>query len=630
MAAPSRGTRAALLTSLLALTLGLTALSTPRHIGDSGEYLAMSLNLSRLAPPSLTPAELAEAQALLPLGAAAQLKMPRLQGRDGRQDFPHFWFYSLLAAPFVRIAQSAGMPPIVGFSALNLLLLLGVAVLLSTRVSPSVLLLVVAGPILWWIDKPHTEVFTVSLITTALVLLRSAPWWSIVAFGAAATQNPPAGGAMVAVIAFALHDRGWRAPRVWVASAVGVVLAGLHPLYYYSRLGIPSGLTDAVDRHWPTLREFTAVVVDPNLSVVLQDPLLLAAIAVAIVTVSRHLRQHAFDSADATVALIAGIFLFSFTQTTNFNSGGTPGPSRYGLWLIPFAVLIPDRWPAATRWIRVLSAGSVLWCVWAFAPALPEQHLRPSTLASAIWRFWPSIDNPLAEVFTERLAGQEGARPPVATPGCEKVLLIGNGTDAPWPARCTPEPAPDFCRRPDALCFANETRGAYRFISAPASPAWRAALALPESPLSVVADDILDVTPPVTPRAHVALWLDEGWSYAERLAAPAPDTRFREWRWIDRSAVIGISSAKPTSARLTISAQAFGRPRRLRVSAGGRELVTILVTTNTADYRTPEFALSAGRTSVRLDSLDGSEAPNSSDPRRLSIQFFRVQLVVTR
>jgi len=101
--------------------------------------------------------------------------MPELRGPDGRQDLPHFWFYSLLAAPFVRAALAAGAHPLTGFTVLNISLLIGVAALLATCVPPAVVLLVAAGPVLWWVDKAHTEVFTLSLITTALLLLPSSP-----------------------------------------------------------------------------------------------------------------------------------------------------------------------------------------------------------------------------------------------------------------------------------------------------------------------------------------------------------------------------------------------------------------------------------------------------------------------
>ena len=62
--------------------------------------------------------------------------------------------------------------------------------------------IVFAGPILWWLDKPHTEPFTFALYAVAFALFASAPWWSLVAVGAAATQNP-GNAALVGILAVA-------------------------------------------------------------------------------------------------------------------------------------------------------------------------------------------------------------------------------------------------------------------------------------------------------------------------------------------------------------------------------------------------------------------------------------------
>ena len=83
--APGRRARAFLVASLLGLTLSLVAQSTPRHVGDAGEYLVMSLNLGRFSRPSLTPDELVQARALFPGDVDIHLEMPELRGPDGRK-----------------------------------------------------------------------------------------------------------------------------------------------------------------------------------------------------------------------------------------------------------------------------------------------------------------------------------------------------------------------------------------------------------------------------------------------------------------------------------------------------------------------------------------------------------------
>ena len=622
--------RTALVAAVLALLLTFAARSTPRHVGDSAEYVAMSLNLSKFSRPSLTSADLAEARLRFPGAAGELLTRPELRASDGRQDLTHFWFYSLLAAPFVRVATAIGADPLAGFAALNILLVLCLTMLLSKRVPPPAVVLVVASPIVWWIDKAHPEVFTFSLLAAALLLMRSSPWWSIVAFGAAATQNPPVAVAMAMTFVFALYQHGWRDRRVWTAAITGALLAGLHPAYYYLRLGTWSGLADAIDWHWPSLLEFMSVAFDPNLGVFVNAPFLTAAIVVAVVAALRRPERRALDLAAATMALISVLFLLSFTQTPNVNSGGTPGLSRYGLWLIPFAVPIVGWIRPSTRWLRLLVAASAVWCAWVFAPGLPERYLEPSTFASYLWQRWPAVDDPLAEVFAERVAGHELASPPVATPGCEKVLLAGDGGDGAWPARCTSVPLPDFCRPSGTLCYANEKRGAYRFVKAQATPAWRVRTTWRSPDPPPAAGGMLAVTQPATGRTHVALWHDEGWSYLEQLSMPGPGDVFREWRWIDRRALVGVKAGAAITARFELAARAFMKPRRLRIAADGREVATILVASDTGAYTTADFTLPAGRTLMTFESLDGSDAPNTTDPRRLSIQVYRIELVVVR
>jgi hypothetical protein len=648
--------RALFLTALLGLILSLVAQSPARPVGDSREYVAMAQNLARFDKPSATETDLAGVRALFPSDAGEPREIPQLRAPDGRQDFPHFWFYSLLAAPFVGVAQAFGANPVTGFAALNIALLIGLAAWLIARGSMAVALFVVAGPILWWVDKAHSEVLTVSMIAIGLLELRDRPWWSIVAFGVAATQNPPIAGAMILAIGFAFYKQGWSHRKVWIAAVAGLFLAALHPLYFYARLRVWTGLYDAVDPHWPSFRELTTVLIDPNLGILVHDPLAFAAMAIAlleVVTRPRPASRQALRSeagvdsrlqADLrstprhppstrmvegiTFGLLALLFLVSFTQTTNFNSGGTPDPSRYGLWLVPFAIPILSGVPASARWMKVLAAGSVAWCIWAFAPELPDQYLRPTTFAADLWRRWPALDNPIAEVFAERTSGHEPARPPIATSGCEKVLLWGDGSGAAWPQRCTAAPLPGYCQVKDALCYANRVGETYGFVPAQASPAWRTEITRDHLPRS--SGGMLAIAQPTEPRVPMAIWQGDGWSYPERLTVPATDVISREWRWIGDRADIGVMTAEPMRTRMTIVARALSRPRRLRVSIGDVEIATVLVAPERGEYQTSSFTLPSGTSTIALESLDGSDAAGSGDPRRLSVAVFRVELVATR
>ncbi len=85
--------RLVLLVGLGALFVLLIARSTPRRVGDGGEYFAMAFNLAAGHPPALSAQDIRAAEARLaalgrPFGHIA-LTMPPF-ARGGRQDFPHF------------------------------------------------------------------------------------------------------------------------------------------------------------------------------------------------------------------------------------------------------------------------------------------------------------------------------------------------------------------------------------------------------------------------------------------------------------------------------------------------------------------------------------------------------------
>ena len=240
---------AAVLFACLLLTLAAT--SSPRVVGDGSEYVHLA---ARIASGHL----------------------------PGAGESRHFIFYSALAAPLVALGRPLGLETAAAFTILNGLLLLAAFYLAASRLHWTFCAIVFAGPILWWLDKPHTEPFTFALYAVAFSLFASAPWWSLVAVGAAATQNP-GNAALIGILAVAaaagkaslLKDR-----RFWLGLAAGTVLAALHPAYYLVRLGTPTRLVSAGDLRWVTWQEYRAVLVDPNIGLLPQVPIYGAAVLV--------------------------------------------------------------------------------------------------------------------------------------------------------------------------------------------------------------------------------------------------------------------------------------------------------------------------------------------------------------
>jgi len=275
---------------------------------------------------------------------------------------------------------------------------------------------------------------------------------------------------LVLAAAIAVRPDVWRDNRFRIGLGTGLALALLHPLYYWSRLGTvePQTLVAGTRFHVPTVPQLGAYVWDPNLGLLPNFPALgVALLGASTLLLVRRPRDLIGPPVLVSVAL-ALVFAASFAQTTNFNSGGTPGLGRYGVWLVPLAIPLlaaADRaggraWHAA---LAVLALVSVASSVIAYRPQVREQFGRPTRLAAALWTSAPWLDDPLPEVFVERLTGYDiTAAPliPAATTSCSKALLIGGR----WPGHCPPTAIPATCAVPDTFCYANRRAdGTYQF-----------------------------------------------------------------------------------------------------------------------------------------------------------------------
>ena len=467
------------LSLLAALTVGLVLVSgsPPRLVGDGHEYMMQALNFARFTGPSIDHRVLPWMQrrltAIEPRFASLDLENTLPAVKDGRRDPVHFWFYAALASPFVWLADETDVNPVHAFALLNLLLL-GVALRLALpRMRAPACVLLFAGPIIWWIDKAHTEVFTFSLLTAAMVLLRDRPWWSMVALGAAATQNPPIAVALLLVAGAEVMGRraALRDWRFWTGLAAGVGLAALHPAYFYFRYGQFSLLTSNLHIGIPSGAAFVATVLDPQIGLAGNFPGFLLVVVFGGALLVRIAPRDYLDR-DITLAVAIGLFfMFSTAQAFNVHHGGTPGISRYAFWLVPLAVplLIRAQLCRLAWWRRLYWATAILSAAiscWAFHPRVGENAYEPTLLADFMWNRTPAWSNPVPEVFSETILREDSSFlvVPVATRDCRKILVAGRGSGMPmWPLPCPPAVIPPRCAGPLALCYANLTSGRYEF-----------------------------------------------------------------------------------------------------------------------------------------------------------------------
>jgi hypothetical protein len=460
--------------SFVIFLVALVAGSWPRSVGDGGEYLATALNLAEVGTPWLNDADIARVR-----GETAGIR--QLEGWDvkssmktswkyGTHDFLHFWFYSAVAQPFVSLARAVGANPIYGFAAINIGLLVLAFWIALPRIGGWLTWLVFAGPIIWWADKPHTEPFTFSLLAIALLLLEEAPVWAVIAAGLAATQNPPV-LAMVPFAAVALGARGamyLRRPAVWIgliaASAVGCAAL----VYYEMRYRTPSLLLSSTLKTLPDMNALLVVPFDTNLGLIGAFPAFFLVLLIALAVMV--LRPKRFAMPAAVLALLTlPVFLMSFAQTGNMHHGGTPGMSRYALWLVPLGLpflrelsgVMSEPLKTVTAVIAIVSATV---STFVFHPKHPDNYREPTWLATMMWTRYPAWSNPLPEIFVDVLDRTGAEQLPMTTAGCTKTLLIGRGDkQGMWPVACYPADIPPECRQANTLCYANLDSAGYTF-----------------------------------------------------------------------------------------------------------------------------------------------------------------------
>jgi hypothetical protein len=458
--------------ALLSLALVLVtaaADSLPRRVGDGAEYLAMAINVAHGRPPALSPDERRDMVTRFeatPGFVVASLNQP-LTGFDGRQDFPHFWLFSVLVAPVVAVADALGVHPNHAFTVFNGALLLLLSWWLIAKQHALVAALLVAGPLIWWTDKAHAEVFLFVLIAGAVALVESQPALALIAAALAAAQNSGLLPVFAAVVVYVVVCRP-RGVVPFAALAAAALIAALPAVYYAWHLGTWSPLAGTVERGMPSARALLTVLVDPNLGVVPYAPVLVALALIGFAGQPRRTRT--------LVGLLFVVMLIVVSRPVNLNHGGSPGMSRYALWLIACTVpLIAQGTGLLSRSRPLVMALGLMLVVatswYAFRPELVDRGgSTPSLGATMIWTRWPWLDNPLPEVFAERVSGVDGVPPvPIAVTGCSKALIRGDGAETWWPFPCNPRQAPAECVAAGALCYANGAR----FMVAPNQPAFR-------------------------------------------------------------------------------------------------------------------------------------------------------------
>ncbi len=418
---------------MLALSGLLIFASEPsRRIGDGCEYLLMTMAICE-AGQFYSDQDVAKIYETFRLSHdSSYVEMSILEEAfapltiDGQMDFPHFWFFSLLAAPFYLFLKLIGNDVAYCFTLLNLFLM-GVGLWAShqlfARKGVVVLFTIcLLSPALWFIDKGHTEFFTVVLGSVAVMcFLKDRFVESFIALAVISTQNPPFAIVGVAALIFGLTKTNFRTqlksqPICWMGIIFGLAIAGLHPGYYYLRFGqvTPQLITGAAANDFKGIRELTCFIVDPDVGLISNWPWLLVPIfSVVFFCIWKRERISWLTFLFCTISIT--ILCWAQAKTNNFNHGGTIKISRYALWYIPFLfpllLKFAKQFHRVPRWQQIAVVAFLIGAAYVntgkFWPKRPESYLFQASLAEKFYDHFPAFYDPIPEIFIERNIREE-------------------------------------------------------------------------------------------------------------------------------------------------------------------------------------------------------------------------------
>ena len=420
------------------------------RVGDGSEYYALYLSWIATARPYLSPAlastygeMLASKQIIglhVPFDAFAKAFPHLLVGST--QDVNHFWFYSGLAALIGIVTPFGSLTdPTNAFIALHVLLALAATTiafyLFRWAGLIAVTLILVASPAIWFANKVHTEYFTITLTSIAVLSLLGRRFtWSVLALALAATQNPSFAVGAVIIGLLWLTDSAQR-PTKLDAALVGLasVTAILHPLYYFSRYGgfTPQLFGSGATTDLSSVRHFYIWLLDLDVGLLPNWPLGILLLLLGLHAIPRFRFEGGWRAIVALVTLFV-IDLAANSMTVNLNSGATVDVARYGTWylcfFLPFAItwLRTENESAAASRFRPLQFALVgalaTISIFAYRPWLSQRHTKPTSVSLWVQTHAPWLYSPPGEIFYERYGGAEGPQiAAVVGPDCRKIVF---------------------------------------------------------------------------------------------------------------------------------------------------------------------------------------------------------------
>ncbi|MDH1231998.1 hypothetical protein N5C18_10370 [Stenotrophomonas sp. GD03930] len=426
--------------------------------GDGSEYYAMEVALSASKHPYLTEADWnaydtlylsGTIESMVPTDTLKQ-SFPALV-KDGQWDFNHFWMYPLLASIVAEPVRLMGYAVSHNASFLMLHAMMFSSLLLlafrtyGARGVAAVMILTLASPIFWFVNKVHTEFFTFCLGCGAVLLTgRRQPGWAAVCLALASTQNislaAPAG-----VLVLADFLMKWRASSIPQAlrgmmppAVLSCCLVLLHPIYYFIRHGAitPQLIAGGASTDSAGIIRGTVFLFDPDVGLFPNWPLG-ALLVLAFLLVRRARTDYRAPLMMTLVISYLAFNLYAQSATENVNAGATVDVARYGLWylclFIPGIIALIDALMASRHprsLVAMATIGLALYIpynIYTYNPWRYEDTGTPTRASRFVQGTLPWAYDPLPEIFFERYSTRGETDTPfssvVVGANCRKLLV---------------------------------------------------------------------------------------------------------------------------------------------------------------------------------------------------------------
>lgn len=401
------------------------------RVGDGMEYYSMLINFAHSFLPYATRDTLAIYDGYVEttsnigfLSSDFLTSTFNMYMHEGKLEFPHFWFYSLLAVPFYFPLKLLGSDIGLSFTLVNLLCLVFLLKVSNDNFGEkgvlTSLVIIVSSPLIWYVNKAHTEFFTVTLVISGTIfLLRSKLLWSSLVFAVIGTQNPPfcIVSAFIGLFSLIYLKREIFKIKNFVKCLLIFFTLLLHPLYYYVQLGVitPQLIFGIVNEPF-TIKRSLIFILDLDIGLLVNWLLGSLFLVISLFLISKEdlksLKRHMLS-----IVIIVGsciIFMYSHSRTININHGAVVHMSRYALWYIgfffPIIYFVISK--ISLHPIKVIVISIFIGLLTLHNVAINDvkrysNYLNQSSISKFIYRKFPFLYDPEPEIFVEKIVKRE-------------------------------------------------------------------------------------------------------------------------------------------------------------------------------------------------------------------------------